>query len=258
MTGERAARRPLDPMVAGLADGASAGYRALDSVVSGLQDSLLRQATRPAYAPGPAGARTRASRARRARAAAGPPAGAAPGQSTMLDLSAASHRAGHHGHHHGHQGGYVHDVLGVLVDVLGEVAHVAAEVADELADMFDDPPEHDHHHPHQPHLIQLMAPPGLQTQTNFVIWNTGQSLLSNVVLSTSTFTGPGKHQHDPISVSFQPDAVPPIPPGGSVTMLVTLHVAPKARLGVYRGLIHAHAGDAWAVIELTVAPIYGP
>jgi hypothetical protein len=233
VTGDQDARRPLDPVVAGLLDGANAGYQAVESVLQGLNEGLRRQAARPparSGAPAPRGFAPR------------PDAAPAPGGPRDLAPGAP---AGRRGELAGHLLGIVDGLLGVATNMTQSLADLnarrAAPPAAAPAPATDAPLQ-----------VAMTATPGTDAIGDFALWNTGPSILTDVSFSATELMG-GPPPIRAAAVSFAPPYVPQIAPGASALIGVVVGVPADAPPGRYHGLIQPSVGAAWAVVELEVA-----
>jgi hypothetical protein len=230
VTGEPDARRPLDPVIAGLLDGANAGYQALESVLQGLNEGLRRQAARPGAAPPPPTGAPRTGFSPHTDAAQ------TPGRSlTPADRAAPS-------------GELLGQVLGIVDGLLG----VATNVTRNLADLNTSrrfaatPPDAS-----APLQIVVRASPGTDATGDFVLSNTGSSIQADVTFSATDLMG-GPSRIPGGAVSFSPRSVAQIAPGTSQQIKVAVRVPDGAPPGHYHGIVQPSLGTAWAVVDLEV------
>lgn len=213
---EKAARRPADPLIAGVSDGVAAGYDALEHVLHGLRESV-RQRVGVGDAP-----------ARAARRATGSARGSRPG------LRAPS--------------GYLVDEVASLAT---QLLDRGADLAQDASGYIDERPwaasgvE-------GPAMLDLRAAAGEACGVEFRVTNTGASALTSVRLGATELIGGAGRIAD--AVGFEPEAIERARPGGSVTVEVSVRVPDDAAAGTYRGVVAADPGEAWAVLELTVPP----
>jgi hypothetical protein len=78
-------------------------------------------------------------------------------------------------------------------------------------------------------------------------------VLQNVNFVATKLVG-GEGRIEARYVIFEPQSIPSVRPGGSITTTVTVDVPSETAPDTYRGLIHAEPGGAWAVLELKVLP----
>lgn len=230
MTDEQHLRRPLDPVIAGMADAANAGYQALEFVTQGLREGLRRQAGTPSHAPD--GVTSFAGVTRFGRTGAEQaPAGA------LIPSS-----------HAGERGQLLDNVLGIIDGFLGVASNVTRAVAEFNTDPGDGPKSQ----AGKPFQVQLKGPAGKDATSNFKLWNTGPSPLSNVTFgATELIAASGSIARS--SVSFSPETMR-IGPGQSATIKVTVRVPDAARPGRYHGCIQPSVAGTWAVVDLQVSP----
>jgi hypothetical protein len=232
VTGEQDARRPLDPVIAGLLDGASSGYQALESVLEGLHEGLRRQAARPPGAPPPHPAgEPRTGFSPHTDPAAGPGGRAL----TPIDRSARS-------------GELLDHVLGIVDGLLGVASNMTRNLADlNTARRFAATPQA----AGAPLQVAVRASPGTDATGDFVLWNTGPSIQVDVSFSATDLMGSAS-RIPRRAVSFTPRSVARIGPGASEQVQVVVSVPADAAPGHYHGIVQPSAGAAWAVVDLEV------
>ena len=265
MSGPPDPRRPFDPVIAGLTDGATSGYRAVDRVVQSLRDGMSRQGAAGWPAPGRGGPTARAPRgaqrsARQARPAAGFPGGSADG----FRIGSAtgyyggpprgSSPPGRTRPSQWYRGPY-QEVLSELVDLLDDAVSAATNVVDEISGLAEPLLERKHHHERDderdPAEIRLTARCGHAAHHPFFIWNTGSKRLSDVRFHATELTG-AHGSIPPEHITFSPEKIPALPPGSSDRVELTITIAHHLRPGRYRGIVQASVVGTWAVIELDV------
>lgn len=231
MTGEQDARRPLDPVIAGVLDGANAGYQALESVLQGLHEGLRRQAARPGPPPPPP-----TGAARTGFSPYGDPAAGPAGRSlTPTDRAARN-------------GELLQHVLGIVDGLLGVATNMTRKLADlNTTRRFAATPSD----VGAPLQVVMRASQGTDATGDFVLWNTGPSILADVSFKATDLMGgppsiPGR------AVSFSPSSVAQIAPGASEQVEVVVSVPADAPPGHYRGIVQPSVGTAWAVVDLEV------
>ncbi len=244
----------LDPIVTGMADAGVHGYRALESVGEGLREMLRVRAgrgpevTARAVTRAPGRAPNRAPGRGAGRAPADRPVSGSPDAAKARRPVAAPRRPGRAGSAAG-------DVLGDLADVLAELLELAGEVAHDVADAISghDDDGRDREGTHDgPEQVTLHTLAGEVIATEFTVWNTGSIVLRDMEFKSTALVGPRGELPGEL-VTFEPEAVPFVPPGTSA--IVTLHVpiAADVEPGTYRGLVQADPGGAYVVVSITVA-----
>lgn len=214
---EKAARRPTEPLIAGVSDGVASGYDALEHVLRGLRESVRQRArVGDASAPG-------------ARAASGPARGSPPGlRMPSSDL--------------------VDEIASLATQLLDRGAYLARDVSGYIDERPWDGPG-----AQGAATLGLRAAAGEVPSVEFRVTNTGASALRSVRLgATDLIGGAGRIGAD--AVGFDPEAIERARPGGSVTVEVSVSVPKDVPPGTYRGVVAADPGEAWAVLELTVEP----
>jgi hypothetical protein len=232
VTGEQDARRPLDPVIAGLLDGANAGYQALESVLQGLHEGLRRQAARPGPSPPPPTGTPRTGFAPTTRPAPGPGSRAlTPREPT-----------GRPGELLGHMLGIVDGLLGVATNMTRSLTdlNTAREFGPTTRAAASGPLQ-----------VIVRANQGANATGEFELWNTGASMLSDVTFRATDLMGSPSNISDR-AVSFNPRSVAQIGPGASEQIQVVVSVPADARPGHYHGVIQPSVGAAWAVVDLEV------
>jgi hypothetical protein len=230
VTGEQDLRRPLDPVIAGMADAANAGYQALEFVTQGLREGLRRQAGTPSHAPD--GVTSFAGVTRFGRTGAElEPSGAHPPSSRA-----------------GERGQLLDNVLGIIDGFLG----VASDLTRAVADFNTDPGGGPKSQAGKPFQVHLKGPAGKDATGDFTLWNTGPAPLSNVTFGVTELIA-ATGSVDQAAVSFSP-ATSQIGPGKSATIEVTVCVPPDAKPGRYHGCIQPTVAGTWAVVDLEVGP----
>jgi hypothetical protein len=230
VTGEQDARRPLDPVIAGLLDGANAGYQALESVLAGLHEGLRRQAARPGAAPPPTGASP-------AGFAPDTDSGAGPGSRALTPTDRTA-RAGE----------LLDHMLGIVDGLLGVATNMTRNLADlNTTRRFGPAPQA----AAGPLQVVIRASPGLRGAGDFVLWNTGPSILSDVSFTATDLVG-GPPSIPSRAVSLNPPSVAQIGPGTSEQIGVVVTVPADTPLGRYHGVVQPSVGSAWAVVDLEV------
>jgi hypothetical protein len=233
VTGEQDARRPLDPVVAGLLDGANAGYQALESVLHGLNEGLRRQAARPGHPPpSPTSA---------------PRTGFAPHTDPATDRSG---RALTPADRAARSGALLDQMLGIVDGLLGVATNVTRNLADlnTTRRFAATPAQADASAPLQ---VVVRASPGTDASGDFVLWNTGASIQADVSFKATDLMG-GRSRIPGRAVSFSPRSVAQISPGASEQIKVVVSVPPDAAPGHYHGIVQPSVGAAWAVVDLEV------
>jgi hypothetical protein len=243
-------RRTIDPIVTGIGDGVTTGYRAVESVVLGFAESARLRAARPVGDPRRA---PRAPRAARARSTA-PPARAGRTRSSR-------------------SGGAAPDDMPPPVSIVGELADLTVDLLDGLGDVARDiagrVAEHDRfeddsHH----HTISLEGVPGELVDEDFLLSNTGPSGLRSLTFATTDLIGSAPEPIPPDKITSTPKrggSVDRVRPGGSATVTVSIGIPENAAPAVYHGCLTARFGaaedrtdteagpvGAWALIELEV------
>lgn len=231
MTGEQDARRPLDPVIAGLLDGANAGYQALESVLQGLHEGLRRQAARPGPSPPPPAGTPRTGFA---------PITPAPGPGSRALTPPGP--TGRPGELLGHMLGIVDGLLGVATNMTRSLTdlNTAREFAPTTRAAAG-----------RPLQVVVRANPGADATGEFELWNTGPSMLTDVTFRAADLMGSPSNISDR-AVSFNPRSVAQIGPGASEQIEVVVKVPADARPGHYHGVIQPSVGAAWAVVDLEV------
>jgi hypothetical protein len=142
--------------------------------------------------------------------------------------------------------------LDYLVRMLADLLGSASAVAQEFARYISERGEHEPTHPTAPAQLTPKGFPDSDASCQFRVHNTTSTALRDVVFAATQLIG-DEAAVDASLVTFAPEHIPSIRPGGSVTTTVTVAIPPGFPLDTYRGLILAEPGDAWAVLELTVA-----
>jgi hypothetical protein len=230
VTDEQDLRRPLDPVIAGMADAANAGYQALEFVTQGLREGLRRQAGRSAHAPDGATSFAGVTRFGKTGAERAPT-----GALVRFPQD-------------GERGQLLDNVLGIIDGFLGVATNMTRALAELNTDSDDDPKPQ----AGKPFQIHLKGPAGKDATGDFKLWNTGPSPLSNVTFDvTELIAASGSIPRS--SVSFSPETMQ-IPPGRSATVKVTVCVPDAAKPGRYHGCVQPTVAGTWAVVDLEVAP----
>lgn len=228
MTDEQDLRRPLDPVIAGLADGANAGYQALEFVTQGLREGLRRQTRVPSRHPDrDSGFVTFAGTRAQSDALAAPDQAAGGGQ-------------------------LIENVLGIIEGFLGVASDMTRALTELNVKPDDDGTAGARRTPSAPFQLNLRGRPGAGAAGDLELWNTSGSALSDVTFNATELIAasgsiPGS------AVSFSPATVQ-IGPGQSATIQVTVCVPDAAKPGRYHGCIQPTVAGTWAVVGLEVAP----
>jgi len=254
--------RPVDPIVRGVGDAAAHGYRALESVAAGLSASMRIRAAdtgRPLR-----GARTRWEQ----RA---PAAKRAPQRGPIVTEGADTGAAGRRPPAGGRNakkappawreptapytaGSGSGELLGDIAHTLAELLEFAGEIAHDVADVALGATGHDREDDagEGPAEIVIPVKAGESADAEFVFWNTGTTALRDVVVWVTQLVGPGGDPGEE-TLTFTPDRVAFVRAGEDVTVTVTATVPPDLAPGIYRSLVQAEPGGAYAIIELQVS-----
>jgi hypothetical protein len=223
------AQRGPEPFIVGIREGVEAGYQALEYVLAGLRESV--RIRRPTWTGATqerlAWAQRQGARARGATDSGVHPLRDFVGEGAPFELDY---------------------LVRMLADLLGSASSVAQEFARYISERADHAPAH----PKGPAQLELKGFPGSSASCRFRVHNTTANALSDVVFAATQLIG-DESGFDTNLITFEPDHMPTIRPGGSVTTTITVRIPPEVPMDTYRGLIIAEPGDAWAVLELSVA-----
>ena len=219
---EEATRRRTDPLMEGVTDGVAAGYDALEHVLAGLRESVRQRPGTESAAAGPA----KRSAPRHPRTAARrrpPPQRGMPPARDMVD-----------------------EIAGLVSEMLELGAGLAGDFAGVIDDRSTGGSGNGGALP-----VQLAAEAGASASVEFQVTNTGATALKGVVLAVTDLIGEGG-RIGPESLSFDVPGIDRIRPGGTDGVIISVEVPTDAAPAIYRGIVAASPGDAWAVLELTV------
>jgi hypothetical protein len=207
------ARRPIDPFVAGVRDGVTAGYQALEGVVEGLRESL-RQRAETGGRSGSVARRT-ADRRRSGR------------RLEPLDL--------------------VDELATTFAELLSRGGELAQEVAESITEQASTAPRAG-----CVPEISLKGVAGEPAKVEFSVWNTGATLLRGVNVTATDLIGEGRRGSAEM-IGFRPPVIPHVAPGRSATVEVGVRFPADTQPGTYRALILADPGGTCAVLVVSVA-----
>ena len=221
MASERDQSRRTEPLVSGIRESVAAGQDALGYVAEGVRETLRYSRTGQ---PREEAAKRRAPRRRAAGAGAAARRTAGPG--------AAQPRG---------------DLIGEFAEIAAELFEFGAEIAEEVAEVLT---EGRYAGDAEVPRLQLATGPGGEAQVEFTITNTGSSVLKEVQLAATELICGRRHID---RVTLDPDAIKSVRPGGATEVAITVAVPKDAEPGIYRGVVSADPGGAWALLELEVA-----
>jgi hypothetical protein len=142
----------------------------------------------------------------------------------------------------------VDELVTTFAKLLDRAGEVAREAAHHIGERDHAPGE-----PEPPAGLVLRGIPGASATIEFRVSNTGATALSRVTLiATHLVSDAGEIPAD--AVNFIPPRIDSIRPGGMATAEIVVAIPATTPPGAFRGLVHARPGDAWTVLELTVAP----
>jgi hypothetical protein len=209
------ARRPIDPLVAGVRDGVTTGYQALEGVLEGLRESL-RQRAEPSGRSGSVARRT-AGRRRSGRRA------------EPLDL--------------------VDELATTFAELLSRGGELAQEVAESINEQMSTGPRAGC----VPEIsLEGVAGEPEPAKGEFSVWNTGATLLREVNVTATDLIGEGRRGSAEM-IGFGPAVIPHIAPGRSATVEIGMRIPADTQPGTYRALVLADPGGTCAVLVVTIA-----
>jgi hypothetical protein len=225
--GDSAQRGP-EPLIVGIREGVEAGYQALEYVLAGLRESV--RIRRPTWT-GSTKERLDWAQRQGAHARGTTDSGRHPlrdfvGEGAPFELDY---------------------LVRMLADLLGSASGVAQEFARYISERSEQEPAH----PKAPAQLEPKGFPDSNASCQFRVHNTTSTALRDVVFAGTELIGDEAAVQTSL-ISFEPDHISSIRPGGSVTTTVTVAIPRGFPRDTYRGLILAEPGDAWAVLELTV------
>ena len=207
------ARRPIDPLVAGVRDGVTTGYQALEGVLEGLRESLRQRAE----TGGRSGSVTRRTTERRRSGRRLEP----------LDL--------------------VDELATTFAELLSRGGELAQEVAESINEQASTGPRAG-----CVPEISLKGVAGEPAKVEFSVWNTGATLLREVNVTATDLIGEGRRGSAEM-IGFGPSVIPHIAPGRSATVEIGMRIPADTQPGTYRALVLADPGGTCAVLVVTIA-----